>query len=287
MAILPLPGGGGWYDEDTMEILDYGGSPASEATAATVAQITLNRAEGFYGSDSPTPLPRPMAPMGPFHGFEKHIERGRIVELPGGGYLTPLAGGIGGLGAAAATVGTAIKMSEIAAGAARSVLFRAFAGARRNVVNLWSRMTPVQQQAVTGVGAAAGTSFIMDELTDDPGGPDLAALAGVVTGNGGANGFPTIVKTWTSNGMQFGRLSDGRNFAVKLDGTITFWRPKRPIVIFRGGAGDLRTFLKADGALNRQAKKLSKALARRAPRRRAPRPTSRQEPTLVRKIEVE
>ena len=148
-------------------------------------------------------------------------------------------------------------------------------------------MSPVQQAAVTTVGAAAGTNFIMDEVSGGPGEPDGSALAKIITGNGGANGFPTITKTWTSNGMQFGRLSDGRNFAVKLDGTITFWRPKRPIVIFRGGAGDLRTFLKADGALNRQAKKLSKALARRAPRRRAPRPTSRQEPTLVRKIEVE
>jgi len=82
-----------------------------------------------------------------------------------------------------------------------------------------------------------------------------------------------VIDGWVANGVQFYKLADGRLAAVKKNGRIKIWRPKKPIVIFSGGAGNLRTFLRADAALDRQSKKLKKVMTRRSPSPRKPKQT--------------
>ena len=79
-----------------------------------------------------------------------------------------------------------------------------------------------------------------------------------------------VVGSWTANGVTFYRLADGRLAVQNKRGRWKVWRPKKPIVLYASGAKDLNTMLRADRALNTQAKKIAAVLNRRAkPRQRA------------------
>jgi len=141
----------------------------------------------------------------------------------------------------------------------------------------WSRLPSWLQTALGSVGAAIGIDLLMD-LPDAfeiiPGGILPASLGG--GRNGGAIELAAIhipgdmaahiVGTWQANGVTFYRLSDGRLAVQNKKGRWKVWRPKRPIVIMPTGAVDLRTMLRADAVLNKQAKRLAAMLNRRAPR---------------------
>jgi len=102
------------------------------------------------------------------------------------------------------------------------------------------------------------------------GGQNIKSRSLAAAGNGTLvfNGRPSMltmdmvqamaVKTWVSNGVRMWRLWDGRGVALRLDGTFSVWRYKKPIVIYRGGVKDLRTMLEVGSILHRQAKKLKK-----------------------------
>ena len=148
----------------------------------------------------------------------------------------------------------------------------------------WNRLPGWLQAAILGVGYAAIDLLIPDEYafpSTFPGGVQPTAPPGALPGalqhiTHGAN----IVGTWVANGVVFYRLADGKLAVVRKNGTVRVWRPKKPIVLYSDGAKDLKTMLKADKALDKQARQLAKVLSRRAPKpssRRAP----RQAATLV------
>jgi len=77
-----------------------------------------------------------------------------------------------------------------------------------------------------------------------------------------------VVGTWIANGVLFYRLADGKLAVQNKKGRWKVWRPKRPIVLYATGAVDLKTLLRADAVLNKQAKRIAAMLNRRAPRRK-------------------
>lgn len=132
---------------------------------------------------------------------------------------------------------------------------------------IWTRIAPL-------LGLTAAAEIIIPEgafdLFDFT--PSGGFQLGAGLGGGNLDGVD-VVKRWEANGTPFVRLADGRMGARRKDGVWRFWRPKKPIVLYRGGAGDLRTLLKADTAVSAQLKKLEKSMRRRGiikptPRRR-------------------
>jgi len=83
-----------------------------------------------------------------------------------------------------------------------------------------------------------------------------------------------IVGSWNTNpgdpsrGVTFYRLSDGKLAVQNKKGRWKVWKPKKPIVLYANGASNLKTMLRADKALTKQAKKIAAMLNRRAPRSR-------------------
>ena len=77
-----------------------------------------------------------------------------------------------------------------------------------------------------------------------------------------------VVGSWVANGVTFYRLLDGKIAVQNKKGRWKVWRPKKPIVLYSDGASNLKTMLRADRALNKQAKKIAAMLNRRAPRPR-------------------
>jgi hypothetical protein len=93
-----------------------------------------------------------------------------------------------------------------------------------------------------------------------------------------------IVKTWAAGHfkdgrpIRFFRLSNGLNYAERENGTWKPFRYKRGVMIYSDGATTLQHFLRADRALDHQAKQLRRALDRRAPRRQ---PRALKGPTII------
>jgi len=133
----------------------------------------------------------------------------------------------------------------------------------------WGSLPSWLQSALAAVGATVGITMLMDL-------PGTGGITGIsVTGNGDLHGVHLphdlsahIVGSWVANEVLFYRLSDGRLAVQNKKGRWKVWRPKKPIVIMPTGAVDLRTMLRADAVLNKQAKRLAAMLNRRAPRPR-------------------
>lgn len=87
-----------------------------------------------------------------------------------------------------------------------------------------------------------------------------------------------VVGGWVANGVTFYRLADGKIAVQNKKGRWKVWRPKHPIVIYADGATDIKTMLKADKALNRQAKQIAAMLNRRLPK---PRAKKEEKPTVI------
>jgi len=88
-----------------------------------------------------------------------------------------------------------------------------------------------------------------------------------------------VVGSWVANGVTFYRLADGKLAVQNKRGRWKVWKPKKPIVLYADGASSLKMMLRADRALNKQAKKIAAMLNRRAPR-----PKSRKKddnPTII------
>lgn len=76
-----------------------------------------------------------------------------------------------------------------------------------------------------------------------------------------------VVGSWVANGVRFYRLADGKLAVQNKKGRWKVWRPRKPIVLYADGASSLKTMLRADKALTKQAKKIASMLNRRAPRK--------------------
>jgi hypothetical protein len=172
----------------------------------------------------------------------------------------------------AGTVTVTLAMLSRALGS--SILGRQAYNLLRGVVarggNIWTGIPSWIRTALLFLGLDTGVPFIMGALDEDmePASPtalvpQLAPGTGIVL----EGGLPVgVIGKWEANGVWFYRLADGRLAVQNLKGRWKVWRPKKPIVIYSSGVGDLRTLLRADAAIDRQAKKLDKMLNRRTRR---------------------
>lgn len=151
-----------------------------------------------------------------------------------------------------------------------------FVGRARGFMDdIWDILPEPVQTALRAIGVTEAASLVFD-IPGIPG--DFPAISDLFGGGGGGDASSTlaaslgviVVGSWVANGVRFYRLADGRLAVQNKKGRWKVWRPKRPTVLYGSGAADLKTFLRADGILNRQSKKLAKALNRRSPRRSAP-----------------
>lgn len=189
-----------------------------------------------------------------------------VRDLTGGGqvYLNgdPVPGAVG-VGAVIAVSTLIARFGQIAIiGTVLAYLSRLAVGTRL----AWASLPNWVRAALASVGIVAGTEILIDTGLPGPGG--IIPLPG---GGGPMDQIPlqgaigcTVVGSWVANGVTFYRLSDGRLAVQNKHGRWKVWRPKKPIVLMPGGAGDLRTLLRADAVLNRQAKKIAAMLNRRA-----------------------
>lgn len=122
-------------------------------------------------------------------------------------------------------------------------------GAITWTASLWGKLPTWAQALLIALGVGIGTKIILGLGGNDEEVP--AALGAAVIG------------TWEANGITFYRLADGRIAVKNTKGRWKIWRPRRPIVLYAGGASNLRTLLRADQAAYKQLKKLNKAIARR------------------------
>jgi len=248
---LTLAAGGGGVSEDNPNLQPLGDVPSLSAGPSFAMQV-LQR--------SVLTMPEAGADLRDFGG-----------DLGGGDVA--LAAAVPGVVAAGALIGLRALLARlpIALRSGVEAAIKALGGVGTRIG--WNRLPSWVQQLLIFSGITAGIDILIDTGPDDrgliplPGTSDLA-VGGVL---GGAMPGLSIVRQWTANGVQFIRLSDGRVGARNKLGIWKVWKPKKPIVLFSGGAGNLRTFLRADAALDRQSKRLKTALNRRAPRtKRAP-----------------
>ncbi len=75
----------------------------------------------------------------------------------------------------------------------------------------------------------------------------------------------TLVKTWVSNGVLFGKLSDGKMVVQKKDGTVKIWRPYKPVVF--GKRTDVTKFTRLAKKYRKEYQELHKLFGK--PRRRS------------------
>lgn len=215
--------------------------------------------DSFYGDDFSVPIPVPQPSPNPPTSVVT-AEGGLELRPPGEEIPGPIGGAIGGIGGIVAAGGFTAALALL-----RTVL----GTATRVTAAQWNRLPGWAQAALTTGGIIVGSELATDLVGLD----DAGIIPGFGLPDGG--GFPTlpgtiIIGSWNANGVRFYRLSDGKLAVQKKNGSWKVWRPKKPIVLYAGGAGNLRTMLRADRALNNQAKALKKVLNRRAPTRRSP-----------------
>lgn len=147
---------------------------------------------------------------------------------------------------------------------------------------IWEAMPAAVKQALNFLGIKEGTNFALD-LADSgvlggAGGQITPVTPSGMMGSPGGEMMPwmaggtNVVRSWVANGIPFYTLADGWTWVRRLNGTWKRFKYAKPTVIYGGGAGDLRTLLRASGIVNRQLGRLSKAIAKaRPPAKRAPR----------------
>ena len=146
----------------------------------------------------------------------------------------------------------------------------------------YSRLATWQKFVLQAGGVVIGTVLsneLVDRLMggdeDGVGGAQLQLPAGGVPGLvgplvgqhadiGGVHLGAHVIGQWVANGVTFYKLSDGKQAVRRKNGTWRIWKPKKPIVIYADGSSSLKTLLRADAAVTRQAKKLYAMLQRRA-----------------------
>lgn len=158
----------------------------------------------------------------------------------------------------------------------------------------WNSVPRALRWILIAVGVTEGTDFVLDVanvpwaeglyagslILPDPGEPGPAqpdnpgGIPWVSPANGGGGDLAglvpslpgyAVVGSWLANGTVFVKYSDGsrtRMAAQRRNGTWKMWTPKKPIVIYGSGASDLRALTRAEGAVDRQTKKLRKVVER-------------------------
>lgn len=134
----------------------------------------------------------------------------------------------------------------------------------RGAVAAWGSLPDWMKAAIGAAGITTGINILFNG--DEEVGGELALMGDhsphLIDGHLGAH----IVGSWIANGITFYRLSDGKLAVQNKKGRWKVWRPKRPVVLMPGGASSLKTLLKADSIVTKQARQLDKMLRRRVPR---------------------
>jgi len=154
--------------------------------------------------------------------------------------LVPVAGRAGVLGWAAGRIGTTIGWSSL----------------------------PGWLRTVLSVAGFTGFALLVDGVTDVEQLPNLPGFGGGTTSH--VQHGAAVVGSWVANGVTFYRLADGKLAVQNKKGRWKVWRPKKPIVLYSSGAINVKTLIKADKVLAKQAKAIASMLNRRAPRRKTP-----------------
>lgn len=197
-----------------------------------------------------------------------------VMELQDWESMEPIGGSVAdsmfdiiGMGGGLMAMGVAIPVGGRVAG----YLAGRFGRITRLTGAQWNSLPGWVQTGLSALGVGVGIEFAMEAVGLEGAIPGVGLPS--MNGHSGTYGVGSIVdgnqvvKTWHANGVPMLKLANGTMGAQRLDGTWRFWRPKKPIVVFGDGAGNMRDFIKADAALDRQAKRLRKALDRRAPRK--------------------
>lgn len=130
----------------------------------------------------------------------------------------------------------------------------------------WNRLPRWIQIVLGAVGVDVGTTILFDE--DDLPRDIINLLPGV---GGGApetiqvrNRTWSLLPGWTANGVRFYRTQDKGWFAVQnKHGQWNVFRQRKMVVLPTTGAPDLRTLLKADKIIQKQAGQVAKMLRNR------------------------
>ena len=163
------------------------------------------------------------------------------------------------------------SMGWIAGTAVYAFLRTIMAVGGRITAGAWSAMPSWVKAGLALVGIEEGAEFILSGDTDlDPGdalGSIVGGLGSLFGGGGGAPSSPThalhggVAKSWKNDmtGLWGVKYADGWMGAQRKDGTWTVWKPKKPVVIFPGGASDIRDTLRAFKIAGTQIDKVKKA----------------------------
>lgn len=129
----------------------------------------------------------------------------------------------------------------------------------------------VGAEALGALGAALGAGGLLGVLRSLP---VIGVLTKGIFGGGTAAAHGQVPAgfspAWKANGVQFYRNPNGLLGVMNHKGRWKQWRPRKPIVLYANGAKNLKTMLKADKALKKQAKELSNMIERRSGTRKAP-----------------
>ncbi len=127
--------------------------------------------------------------------------------------------------------------------------FKELASGGQAVTGAFWEKLPNELKAALGVlGLGVGAYLIYDLVTG---------------GEEGASQVPPgFVRAWVANGTQFYRDARGTLGCMNKKGRWKQWHPKRPIVLYPGGAGNLRTMLRADEYNARMLTKIKRGLRR-------------------------
>jgi len=160
---------------------------------------------------------------------------------------------------------------SVLAVATRAGLFGILRGAgwslTRGMMIRWASLPGWIRVSLVALGVTEGFDILIDLGEGDEGWIELPFS---LPGRGGGDGDPVgqmvaamTVSTWNANGVQFHRLSDGRLAVRNKHGVWKIWRPKKPVVIMPTGASNLQDLLRADGIIQKQAKRITKVLRNR------------------------
>lgn len=206
-------------------------------------------------------------PVQDFYGFDV-VQVSTFTDIPPGSALVP------------AQVGGAIIQSSALVTRLGGTLGQRFIqwliGAATGTRLAWGSLPSWLRSGMALVGLS-GATIVIDQATEGPiqirpfgGGLETQGLDIQV---GRYYDGRIITKTWVANGIQFWATGTGKDLmhhVLKLDGSIKSWKPPRPVVLMPGGAKNIRDLLRADDIVDRQLKKVGKAIRRRTPAARKP-----------------
>lgn len=252
-----------------LNILRGGGAMPALVTTSPVlaapAQVPVLQATAITTQPGAQTMQQPLLPANTAPGAD-------LRDITGSDGVLPATSAVGG--AIVPVTQVLARLGPVAAVPIRGFFARFAAG----VQIAWSQLPQWVRAVLIPLGITGGAL-----LMDDVGAAILPSGDGAPfpIAPGGAGGLPQvqIVGQWVANGVVFYRLADGRLAVQNKKGRWRVWRPKKPIVLYATGATDLKTLLRADAVLDRQAKKIRTMLNRRAPR--APRGGQKKDPKTV------